>query len=326
MARTLAELNVVIGVPFKKFELGLKKVENRLNRFSRKMSRLGSDLTHSVTLPLAAAGAAAVVSAVKFEKLRVQLDVLTGSAKNGAIAFERLVQFAAVTPFRLDQLVRVNRTLLGFGLSSDAAFGATRRLADIAALADANMDNLAVAFGQAAAEGRVMTRDIRQFVNNGVPMIRILADSMGVLDNQILDLAKQGKISFAILDEAFRKTTAEGGLFFEGTKKLAQTLGGIFSTFQDNVSIALAELGKAIAVSLDLKVKLKALGEVIFGLVEKFKSLEPETQKNIVKWALITATVGPALIAISKMTTWITALVFALKLLNFCRSIPWGIR
>ncbi len=316
MARRLAELNVVIGAKLSKFDKAINRVERRLNTLSRKMSRFGSDLTHNFTLPIVAFGATALAARIKFERLQVQLDVLTGSAKKGAIAFERLVQFASVTPFRLDELVKVNNTLIGFGLSADAAFQTTRRLGDIAALTGANMDNVAVAFGQAAAEGRVMTRDLRQFINNGVPIINLLADSMGVATDQILKLAKEGKISFAILDEAFRKTTSEGGKFHEGTKKLAETLGGVLSTFKDNVSIAWAEMGEAIVITLDLKARLKSLSDTIAKLLNKFKSLKPETQENYIKFALLSAIIGPMVLVGAQLVKFVTTITVAMKLLS----------
>ena len=83
-----------------------------------------------------------------------------------------------------------------------------------------------------------MTRDLRQFINNGVPILDILAESMGVARGEIMDMASEGKITFDILNRAFRDATGEGGKFEGGMNTLSKTLGGLFSTLKDNINIA----------------------------------------------------------------------------------------
>ena len=120
-------------------------------------------------------------------------------SSNAGLGFERLVQFSAETPLQLEELTRVNNMLMGFGQTSDDAFKSLKMLGDVAAVSGGNLTGIAVAFGQAAAEGRVMTRDLRQFINNGVPILDILAESMGVARGIIMEMASEGKISFKIL-------------------------------------------------------------------------------------------------------------------------------
>lgn len=315
MSRSLANLNVVIGAKLTGFEKGLSKMDRKLTRFQRKMKRLGTDLTQSLTLPILGAGAAAVTTAAKYEKLRIRMNALTGSAELGGKAFDRLVQFSANTPFQLDEIVKVNNALLGFGLNADQAYTSTRRLADISALTGGNMDNLAVAFGQAAAEGRVMTRDVRQFINQGVPILDILADSMGVARNEIMGMAEDGKLSFEILNEAMIKATSAGGRFEGGTAKLADTLSGVFSTLKDNVSIALGKVGDSIVQTTGLKDRMKSLSEWVGRAADTFSRLSPQVQKNIIKTALFTAAIGPTLIVLGKLPAVIGAVNAGLKVM-----------
>ena len=95
-----------------------------------------------------------------------------------------------------------------------------------------------------------MTRDLRQFINNGVPILQLLSEEMGVAEGKIMDLASEGKLTFDILNTAFEKATSDGGRFNDGLKILSTTLEGLFSTLKDNVNIALAELGQEIAETL----------------------------------------------------------------------------
>tara|TARA_A100001015_G_scaffold164486_1_gene182870 strand:- start:4488 stop:6305 length:1818 start_codon:yes stop_codon:yes gene_type:complete len=265
-----------------KFNSAIGQSSNKLKSFSNQMTKTGRMLSTRLSLPLAALGTLAVRQAANFERLQTTLNTLTGSAEEGAAAFEKLVQFSAKTPFQLDELVKVNNTLMGFGLSTNEAFNSLSMLGDIAGIVGGDLQSIGIAFGQAAAEGRVMTRDLRQFINNGVPILDILAESMGVARGEIMDMASEGKITFDLLNQAFINATSEGGKFEGGMETLSQTLNGLFSTLKDNVNIALAELGDEIADSLNLKEGVPAFSKMIRDLVDGFKNLDESTQNLIV--------------------------------------------
>jgi len=260
------------------FDIALKKSSTRLDNFAKTAGKVGKQITMQFTAPLVAAGGIAVRQAAKFERLQTTLNTLTGSVEAGAEAFERLVKFSAETPFQLDELVKVNNMLMGFGLSTNDAFNSLSMLGDIAGIVGGDLQSIGIAFGQAAAEGRVMTRDLRQFINNGVPILDILANSMGVARGEIMDMASEGKITFDILNNAFINATSEGGKFEGGMKTLSKTINGLFSTLKDNVNIALAELGQEIVEILDLKNGIPKLTSEIRKSTQAFKDLSPEVK------------------------------------------------
>jgi tape measure domain-containing protein len=284
-----------------KFNSAIGQSSNKLKSFGNQMSKTGRMLSTRLSLPLAALGGLAVKQAANFERLQTTLNTLTGSAEEGAAAFEKLVQFSAKTPFQLDELVKVNNTLMGFGLSTNEAFNSLSMLGDIAGIVGGDLQSIGIAFGQAAAEGRVMTRDLRQFINNGVPILDILAESMGVARGEIMDMASEGKITFDILNRAFRDATGEGGKFAGGMNTLSQTLNGLFSTLKDNVNIALAELGEVIADVLNLKEGIPALSNRIRSIVDNFKRLSPQTQEAIIKFGIFSALLPPLLILLGSL-------------------------
>ena len=292
-----------------KFNSAIGVSQGKLKRFSSQMTKTGRMLTTRLSLPLAALGGLAVKQAANFERLQTTLNTLTGSAEAGAEAFERLVQFSAKTPFQLDELVKVNNTLMGFGLNAEQAFGSLSMLGDIAGIVGGDLQSIGIAFGQAAAEGRVMTRDLRQFINNGVPILDILAESMGVARGEIMDMASEGKITFDILNQAFRDATSEGGKFAGGMNTLSQTLNGLFSTLKDNVNIALAELGEVIADVLNLKEGIPALSNRIRSVVDNFKRLDPKIQKAIIEFGIFAALLGPLLIVVGSLAAAISTTV-----------------
>ena len=298
------------------FNAKIGKAQGKIKNFSGSLTKTGRMLSTRLSLPLAAVGGLALKQAANFERLQTTLNTLTGSAEEGAAAFEKLVQFSAKTPFQLDELVKVNNTLMGFGLSTNEAFDSLSMLGDIAGIVGGDLQSIGIAFGQAAAEGRVMTRDLRQFINNGVPILDILAESMGVARGQIMDMASEGKITFDILNNAFIDATSEGGKFAGGMEILSQTLNGLFSTLKDNVNIALAELGQEIATTLNLKEGIPALSEKIGKLVKDFKALDPETRKLIINAGILAIVIPPVTVALGAMAASITAITTLLVALS----------
>jgi tape measure domain-containing protein len=296
------KLRVILQADTSKFTNSLNKANKQMVNFGRSMTKVGKSLSIGLSVPLAAAGVKALTSAAKFEKLQTQLNVLTGSADKGAESFKRLVEFSAGTPFQLDQLVEANNTLMGFGVSAEDAFKHLQSIGDIAAVSGGDLKNISVAFGQVAASGRLMGQDLLQLINNGVPIIDMLSDSMGVAKSEIKDMVSEGAVTFPVLVKAFEDSTREGGKFAGGMQQLSGTLGGVFSTLKDNVNIAFAEIGKSIVESTDLVEVSKKLIARIQELTEKFKALSPETKKTLLVIGGIAAAIGPALILIGKLS------------------------
>lgn len=308
MATSLKELIVTYEANAKPVIDALNQIDNKikmsaksLESFGQSIKNAGQTLTASLTAPIAALGFGALKSAADFEALRMQMEVLTGSAAEGERVFNRLVKFAAETPFELKELSKATNTLMGFGESADDAYNHLRLIGDIAAVSGGDFQGIAVAFGQVSAAGRLMGQDLLQLVNNGVPVIKMLSDEMGVPKEQIKDLVSQGQVSFPILVRAFQRATMEGGMFYDGMNKLSKTAKGVWSTFKDNVNIALAKFGEELQTAFALTSKLEKFGAWIGRLADNFARLAPETKKNIFLILGLAAVIGPLLIVLGTM-------------------------
>lgn len=303
-------LRVSIVGDTSKLNRALSQSSARLKNFGAKLTGIGSRLSTRVTLPLALAGGAAVKSASDFERLRTSLNVLTGSAEEGSRAFERLVQFSAKTPFQLSDLAAVNNQLIGFGMSTDEAFNSLKLLGDVSAIAGADLTRVAVAFGQSSAAGRIMQQDINQFINNGIPIYKILNSVTGASVDELRKMGSEGKLSFDLLRQGFQKATSEGGQFENGMQKLSGTFAGQFSTLKDNLNIALAEFGKILLPLLN-----KAMSSLT-KLLRSFKNFDAETKRLVITLGLVAAALpivvtllGGLLSAIAVLTSPITLTV-----------------
>jgi len=288
-----------------KLTKALNTASGKLQSFGSTVSNVGKKLSTRLTLPLGLAGGVALKSAANFEKLKTQLNVLTGSAEKGAKAFERLVKFSAGTPFQLDELVKANNTLMGFGVSAEDAYNHLQMIGDIAAVSGGDLQGISVAFGQVAAAGRLMGQDLLQLINNGVPIIDMLSNSMGVAKSEIKELVSEGAVTFPVLIKAFQQATSEGGKFEGGMAQLSQTISGIASTVKDNLNIAFAELGNEIFKALDIKTLAQDFIKFIQNLTARFKQLEPQTKKVIIVVTGLVAAAGPLLVVLGTMSSGI---------------------
>ena len=74
----LNDINVKVGADIADFQKQMARVERDLRRSGRRMQRLGEDLTATLTLPLAAAGAASLKFATDFERSFTKINTLVG--------------------------------------------------------------------------------------------------------------------------------------------------------------------------------------------------------------------------------------------------------
>ena len=275
---------------------------NSFSNISNSISSVGNALKDTsvklapMSLGLGAIGGMALKSTANFETLALQLESLAGSSQKGQEMFNKLVKLGAETPFELAPLVKANNTMMGFGLSGESAFANLKRIGDIAAITGGDLQGITLAFSQSAAQGKLMGQEILQFINNGVPIIELLAKTINKPTSEIKKMVEKGLITFPILEKAFMNATSEGGKFQNGMLRLSTTLSGVFSTLKDNVNIALSELGKDIVATTNLKENMKAFGNVIANLVEKFKALSPETKKFIIYSGILITVLTPVLL------------------------------
>jgi TP901 family phage tail tape measure protein len=71
-------INVILGLNMTQFQKGLRTAQARLKRFGKTMSRFGSSMTRSVTLPLAAVGLAGVKMSSDLETSFAKIENLVG--------------------------------------------------------------------------------------------------------------------------------------------------------------------------------------------------------------------------------------------------------
>jgi len=299
----------LISANAKQLETTLNSTQKRLKSFSRGARRIGFNLQRNITIPLGIIAGTALKTAADFETLRLSMETLNGSAEEGVRVFEQLREFAAGTPFRLQDLAQAQNTLQGFGLTADEAFESLQQLGDVSAITGSNISEMARIFGEASAEGKLLTRDLRQIINRAPALFSVLKNELESTGESIFDLAEQGRVSFGDLQRVLRETTSEGGRFFEGTEKQAKSLAGLWSTLRDSVNDALAEIGNELDKTFDIKGVIDSVTEQIIILIKWFSKLEDSTKSLVFEIGLIAVLLGPLLKTVSAIANVLSSLV-----------------
>jgi len=302
-------LMLKLGIDVSNLSRELGKVESQMARFGGKMQSIGSTMTQSITLPLLGVGAASLKAFADMEKLENGLIAIMGSSEDAAVELIKLRKVAENPGLALPEVVKASAALQSVGMSADAARETITQ------------------FGNAVA--RSPTPDPETF--NGVTMALSQMSAVGKVTQEDLNQLKERLPEFAtVMKNEFGTATAEGiramGLSSEdfitrsvsALSELGRAQGGLSNTFnnlKDNVTASLAEFGKAINESLNLQAVAESLSKYIQGLVDGFKSLNPETQGFIVKAALLAASIGPIIFIVGKLISTYGALVGASKLI-----------
>lgn len=188
-------------------------------------------------------GKQAVSLAADLEQTTVGFEVMLGSAEKANEMVANLRQFAKVTPFETTDLVKATEILLGFGVAGDQIMPTIKMLGDVSRGSADKLRLVSLAYAQIQAAGRLMGQDLLQLVNAGFnPLQQISAKtgkSMAVLKKEMED----GKISAAMVTQAFRDATSQGGRFFGMMDRQSRTFSGLASTLHDEWSTALLDIG-----------------------------------------------------------------------------------
>lgn len=208
----------------------------------------------------AIAGAGAFVAGIisttsKFEQFQVQLETTTGSAQKAKASLDWITNFAATTPYEIDQVTEAFVALQNYGI--DATDGTLRTLGDTAAgmnkplmdavemMADAStmqFERLR-SFGiTASQEG---DRVAFNFQQNGRSMT--LTANKNAADIQ--------RVLGAILSDKY------GG----GMEKMSRTLSGLWANIKDKATIFMLKIGQA-----GIFDKLKAKTEAVLNQIQKW--------------------------------------------------------
>lgn len=237
-----------VGTLSIKFTGDAKQLEQTFTRVGVKANLFSNAITAGLRTASQAAidfAKSSIRIAAQNEQTITSFANLTGSIGAAKNLYKELLDFSSRTPFSSKEIQSGATTLLGFGLSAKEATAAIKDLgAAAAANADTDLKRLVVSFGQIQGANVAMTKDLREFVNNGIPIYQLLSDTLGVSVEKINEMASAGQITGDVITRVFAQAAAEGGRFATTLDTQSKTLNGLISTLKDNFAIVLGQLGE----------------------------------------------------------------------------------
>lgn len=294
----LGDLVVRIGADTRDLNKGLGRVQRNMRQMTSNFTTLGTTLTRSLTLPLAAFGAAAIKSAADLETLETSFISLTGGAEEAAAMMQNLNEFTAQTPFQIDAVANAARQLIASGTEVSQVNQQLQFLGDIAATSGSSIEEIAAIFAKVNAKGKVELENLNQLAERGIPIFKALADATGLP----ADALGAGAVSVQQFNEVLQSFAEDGGFAEGAMQRLSKTAAGRFSTAMDNLKLTLATIGERVLPVVNSG--LEKFTNVMQGLAK----LTPTTLKLGAALISLAASIGPLITMIPQIIAGITAL------------------
>lgn len=268
-------------------------IESAAERIEGFMGSIKGFAASAVTSLLEVVGVGGALAAVfkginlaaEAEKNTVAFGTMLGSMEDGKRLVQDLQQFAAATPLNTPDIQQAAKTLLQFGTAADDLLPLLKQLGDVTGGDAQRFNQMALAFGQASASGRLMGQDLLQMINAGFNPLKEISRTTGKSMAQLKEDMEKGRISVNDLKAAFQSATGPGGQFFDLMSKQSRTLSGLFSTMQDDIGAALRTLGESAAEGLKLR-------DAMIAVSNAAKSLMTVLQENGPQVAIFIKAVG----------------------------------
>lgn len=161
--------------------------------------------------------------AAKAEQVKAQFEVLTGSVEQTKQLMKDFEDLDKNSPINAMQFQEAGKVLLGFGMTASQITPTLDQLSEIAMGDDQKFQSLALAFGQVAANGRLMGQEVLQMINAGFNPLQEISRTTGESMASLKKRMEEGKVSFEELANSAKTATSEGGRFGGMNEKMAST-------------------------------------------------------------------------------------------------------
>jgi tape measure domain-containing protein len=318
---------------------------------------LGYDLTFLATGPVVALTAGlgyfGLKAAADLEQARASLAPFVGGLKSAGDEIDILAKIAANSPaFDTIHIVEYAKSLLAAGLTVDKTnklFNASSNIFTTLGLSVDQANGAFYAITQIMQKGTAQSEELsQQLAERGVPIWKILADSMGKTQAQMKDLVKQGKVTSVQFVDAMIKA-GSSGIYLNGAGVAADTIKAKFANLKEQVQYKLAvafeknlfpvlsalfdKYGpRVVGMFSNMDGTLQKVAKGIQGFADRVDHLKArwdalsDSQKdNAKKFAELLIAAGPTILLFTKIGSAIAALGTVAALLTTPVGIVLGL-
>lgn len=261
---------------YKEFASGTNNADEIVKSLTDSLKRTAAEI--GGLMAIKKFGSDVIEATGKMQQLQVALSTILQDKSKADQLIAEIVQFAAKTPFNLDDVATGAKQLLAYGSSADNVVKELSMLGDVASGLQIPIGQLIYLYGTLRTQGRAMTVDIRQFAGRGIPIYEELAKVLGVSKDQVGELVKEGKVGFTEVEQAFKNMTSEGGKFANLMENSAGTWPQRLSNIEDTLFQKMNEFGNkykevfefGIGTAEDLVESLDDVLSVMGGLIAAY--------------------------------------------------------
>lgn len=219
-----------------------------------------------------------VGGAVDYQKFMeyytTSFTVMTGSADKAGETVKKLADIGATTPFDMPQLADATSLLMNFGFSADDAVDSMMMLGDISQGNADKLNSIARAYGKMNSAQKVTLEDINIMIDAGFNPLQEISEKTGESMQSLYDRISKGKMSVDEITESMKRSTSEGGKYFQSMDAQSQTLDGRLSTLSDTIN---SKLGEALQPILQ-----KAADEWIPNITNAIDNMDIDSVVSII--------------------------------------------
>ena len=285
----------------------LKIASARLDTFGKKISDVGRDLSLKLTLPIVAAGGAAIKMASDMEESQNKVRVAFGDSSRSVEAFAKtaLDSFGIAESSALDMTALFGDMATGMGVSQSEAASLSTSLVglagDLSSFKNINIDEVTTALSG------VFTGETESLKRLGIVMTEVNLEQFAMqegIQKSIKEMTQQEKIMLR-LNYIFSVTKNAQGDF-------ARTQDGAANQtrkLQQGIKELAAEIGE------NLLPKYTKIVTKLNEYIKQFKAADEETQNMIITFSGIVAATPPVLIALGAIAKGMAAVSRAARYL-----------
>ena len=187
----------------------------------------------------------------EFELQQRSLESILQNKDEANKLWQQTIQLAVRSPFQVKELVTYTKQLAAYRVETHKLYDTTKMLADVSAGLGVDMSRLILAYGQVKAANYLRGTELRQFSEAGINILGELAKYFTELEGRAVSIGEVfGRVSkrmvtFADVEEIFKRITSESGIFYNMQEIQAETLKGQISNLRDSIDIMLNDIGKA---------------------------------------------------------------------------------
>ena len=306
-----------------------EQMTNKAVEEGKKQANVWQTLLKGATAYFTLQGAQSFISQMvavrsQFQQLEISFGTMLKSKEKANELMAQMTDLAAKTPFGLQEVSEGAKRLLAFQVPAEEVTETLRRMGDVASGLGVPMGQLIHVYGQVKAQGKLMTNDLYQFMNAGIPIIAELSKVVGKSETEIKDMVSAGKIGFTEIQAVIKNMTNEGGLFYNLMAEQSKSLGGQISNLRDNFDQMLNEIGKSSEGIVSGAIKgvsflvenYETIGKLIAGLIVSYGTYRAALIATAAVQQVVAARTAGMTVAEMAHYTWLVLVEKAQKLLN----------